>query len=274
MNKLPRYATIQKVVGETPLQAAERLRTELRLDPNVPLAYAGRLDPMASGTLLILIGDECKQQERYHGLDKAYDFSILFGIGSDTGDVLGCVQLAPSQPKIRLSALKGVLKSLVGPLSLPYPHFSARPVAGKPLHQWTLEGRLNEIEIPVKQSRVYSLKVVGMETITAQLLYTNVFEKVATIPTITDPRKALGRDFRREEVRAAWTKIFEEAPVNMYTIAHIRAIASSGTYMRSLAEEIAKQLGTTGLAYAIHRTEIGKYQPLFGQFGYWHQKFK
>jgi tRNA U55 pseudouridine synthase TruB len=40
--------------------------------------------PMASGKLLVLLGEECKHQENYHSLDKEYEFSVLLGIGSDT----------------------------------------------------------------------------------------------------------------------------------------------------------------------------------------------
>ncbi|MCA9363758.1 hypothetical protein KC727_00880, partial [Candidatus Kaiserbacteria bacterium] len=86
---MQRYATIEKRIGETPLEAAERLRVTLGLSADIPLAYAGRLDPMASGKLLVLIGDECKKQEQYHTLDKEYTFEVLFGVRSDTADVLG-----------------------------------------------------------------------------------------------------------------------------------------------------------------------------------------
>ena len=49
----------------------------------------GRLDPLAEGVLLILIGDECKNKEKYLGLDKEYEVAIIFGISTDTGDALG-----------------------------------------------------------------------------------------------------------------------------------------------------------------------------------------
>ncbi|MBP6881408.1 MAG: hypothetical protein KBC35_02175 [Candidatus Pacebacteria bacterium] len=46
-----------------------------------------------------------------------------------------------------------------------------------------------------------------------------------------------------------------------YTIAHFRCVASSGTYMRSLAHLIGQKLSTCGLAWHIHRTKIGTYEP-------------
>ena len=102
---------IYKKVGETPLEALENFRTK-RLDEghveyrNIPMTYAGRLDPMAEGDLLILIGEECKKKDAYLGLDKEYEVEVLFGIETDTHDVLGipkvCRQISNIQyPKKR-----------------------------------------------------------------------------------------------------------------------------------------------------------------------------
>ena len=63
-----RYAVIEKNIGETPLMAVESFR---KLNPELlqyPMTYAGRLDPMASGKLVVLIGDECKRQAIFFSL--------------------------------------------------------------------------------------------------------------------------------------------------------------------------------------------------------------
>ena len=52
-----------KHLSETPLEALHRLRTEQPELQNTKLAYSGRLDPMASGLLLVLVGEECKQRD-------------------------------------------------------------------------------------------------------------------------------------------------------------------------------------------------------------------
>jgi tRNA U55 pseudouridine synthase TruB len=87
-----RFAVINKQVGETPLEAMEAWRTTEGLKKDIPLAYAGRLDPMASGTLIVLIGEECKRQKSYQAFDKEYRFEVLVGFRSDTGDILGIAQ--------------------------------------------------------------------------------------------------------------------------------------------------------------------------------------
>ncbi len=257
---MQKYVVLEKAVGETPLSCAEAWRDTQPDMLGIPLSYAGRLDPMASGKLLVLIGDECKNQTSYHGLDKEYDFSVLFGILSDTQDVLGRITPQAQVPEITVDSLKKIAKSLVGEFTFQYPLFSAKTVQGKPLHMWTLEGRLDEIEIPTRTSHIYELELTQVETKPRQEVAAIALQKINTIPEVTDPRKALGADFRRTDVRADWQDVATNFSLpGEYTIAHFRCVASSGAYMRTLATVIAEKLGTTGLAYHIHRTKIGRF---------------
>lgn len=254
-----KYILLEKKVGETPLECLKAWQISRPDLADQPLAYAGRLDPMASGKLLILLGEECKNQEKYHNFDKEYTFDILFGISSDSGDILGDVK-ENGVRDISEADLIDTLKILVGAISLPYPIFSARTVLGKPLHTWAMEGRLAEITIPIKTSTVYHLELMKQISLPRKILVENALQKINLIPPVIDPRKALGNDFRRPLVRATWQTIAEAGkPDDLFSIATINCIASSGTYMRSLAETIAKNLGTTGLASAIHRSEIGRF---------------
>jgi tRNA pseudouridine(55) synthase len=259
---MDKYVVLEKAVGETPLSCAEAWRATQPDLAGIPLSYAGRLDPMASGKLLVLIGEECKHQADYHGLDKEYEFSILFGISSDTQDVLGRLQAGRSNVSVNRYILEEVVQPLIGEITFAYPLFSAKTVKGKPLHMWTLEGRLDEIEIPTRTSTIYELELTEIETKPRQEIAAIALQKINTIPEVTDPRKALGADFRRQDVRADWQDIASnyELPAE-YTIAHFRCVASSGAYMRTLATIIAEKAGTTALAYHIHRTKIGNYNP-------------
>lgn len=262
---------LDKTVGETPLSCAEDYR---KLHPEldgVAMAYAGRLDPMASGKLLVLLGDECKNQTNYHSLDKEYEFSVLLGIGSDTHDVLGKLQTRVDFDDRNLNKVEDVLKNITGEIELPYPHYSSKTVQGKPLHTWSLENRLDEIDIPTKQSTVYALEMTDTEVIKREDLVNTALNKVNSIPPVTDLRKALGNDFRRVDVRRDWENIRSDNSLpDSYTIIHLRCLASSGTYMRSLAKIIGEQLDTLGLAWHIHRTKIGSYDPIKNE---WQHEF-
>ncbi len=257
--QLPKYALLDKKVGETPLETLEDWRKSLPELVSTPIAYAGRLDPMASGQLLVLIGEECKNQTEYHDLDKEYKVGILFGVSSDSGDVLGLVSENTNREVIE-EKLREILLELIGSIEFPYPIFSSKTVQGKPLHTWTMENRLHEITIPTRKSDIFKLSLDRLYTQTRSEVTQNALNKIELIPPVTDPRKALGNDFRRPEVRVAWKKFKENGnESDIFYIADITCICSSGTYMRTLAEEVAKKLNTFGLAYSIHRTVIGRY---------------
>jgi tRNA pseudouridine(55) synthase len=253
------YIILEKQVGETPLENLEAWRATEPSLQSVPLAYAGRLDPMASGKLLILIGEECKRQEEYHNLDKEYQVSILFGTHSDSGDVLGLIK-SQSCPTINKDQLEVTLQSLIGEVELPYPIFSAKTVGGKPLHTWAMEGRLSEITIPRRKSIIYQLTLNNLTKKTRKEIVNLALAKIDLIPKVTDPRKALGNDFRRTEVKETWQKFLNSGKEeDLFTSAQITCICSSGTYMRTLAEVIGETMNMESLAFSIHRSIIGKY---------------
>ena len=269
---MPPYVVLEKPAGETPLQTLTRYREQHENLKTVPMAYAGRLDPMASGKLLILIGDECKKQAQYHKLDKTYRFEILFGVSSDTGDIMG--RLTPtSPPTLTKRQVADAIHTLPRSITLPYPPFSAKTVAGKPLHTWTLEGRLSEITIPTYTTTLYQIQLTTIRTIDASTAHTAVRSRIDQLPTVTEASKHIGADFRRNDVRADWRDWLNTYHDHHFPLATITCTVTAGTYMRSLAPYIASQLATTGLAYSIHRSRIGHYQPLWGDYGWWRKTY-
>lgn len=254
---------LHKEIGETPLACMERFRGGNPEYTDVSMTYAGRLDPLADGLLLVLTGEECKKKENYLGLDKEYVCEVLLGVGTDTYDVLGLVlrsfskaggmvtektakiaeQFSPSE------AIAKTLDTFIGRHTQPYPPYSSRTVHGKPLFIYAREGTLGDIEIPRKEIEVYSIELVSTREITREELLTEVLKKIATVQG----------DFRQEVSIESWKKVLQEEGQEKYVIATIRASVSSGTYMRSLACELGKKLGISALAFSITRTRVGTF---------------
>ncbi len=251
---------INKQIGETPLQALDRLRKEKPELSGVVLSYIGRLDPMAEGLLLVLVGEENKEREKYLDLDKKYEFEILFGFATDTYDLLGVADLPPllsthSSPTRRGSrslqevGLQPLIKTLVGKHSQPYPPFSSKPVNGKPLWQWAREGRLDEIEIPTHEIEIYSLDYLGQREISKEDLIKTIEENVS---------KVTG-DFRQKEIIESWRSAIEKDAIDRdanFALAKFAVYCSTGTYVRQLAQEIGKQLDRKVTIFSLKRTEI------------------
>lgn len=273
--KLPKYLTLNKQVGETPLEVLDEFKKNNHTYAAVPMAYAGRLDPLASGKLLVLVGDECKRADKYHNLDKEYTFEVLLGFSTDSQDLLGMAEVDEVLPQVSPTseAIQDVASRLSGKQTFAYPAFSSKTVEGKPLFSWALEDRIDEIQIPTKDVHIYKLEHVLTRTVSKQELFSYITNKIESIKPVTEHTKALGNDFRRPDIRATYAEIQHHIKENQkFYILEFTCICSSGTYMRTLAHKIARELGYKGLASAIHRTNMGSYSKM-GPFSFWSQKY-
>jgi tRNA pseudouridine55 synthase len=159
---------LYKARGETPLQRIERFRKEHKEYKNVPLSYAGRLDPMAEGVLLVLAGDANKKRAEYLGLEKEYTFDVLFGFATDTYDILGVLSDAVTRAShkfIKAPLLMEYIAQLSGTQTQKYPPFSSKPLEGVPLFVKARKGEINQFELPEHQIEIYAASLVGMKRV-------------------------------------------------------------------------------------------------------------
>lgn len=267
-----RHIVLDKAIGETPLQALQVWKREHPSYQEIPASYAGRLDPMASGKLLVLLGDECKKQHLYTGLDKEYEVSILLDLSTDTGDVLGLPSYHTQVTQPSLSAIKEALTRELGTRSHKYPAYSSKTVGGIPLFLHALRGTLGEIEIPTHSETILRIELLSTNTLSAEMVYGYITQALRVVPKDDAPSKKEGADFRQDEIREAWQLLFARIPERTFTSIKIRVACGTGTYMRSLAERVGRSLGTEAVAISIHRTKIGKHNAL-GPVSFFHPSF-
>lgn len=227
---------------------------------------------MAEGMLLVLLGDECKRQDRYRGLDKEYEIEVLLDLSTDTGDVLGMASCTGRETRATDAQIASVRSRMTGTRLVPYPAFSSKTVGGKPLFQYALEGTLDTIETPEHEETVHDIRVLGIEQVRAGALQERIASMLARVPRVDTPAKRLGEDFRQDAVRARWKEIFANLPEREFMVLRLGVACASGTYMRTLAERIGAALGTRAMALSIRRTRIGKYAKL-GPFGFWYRTY-
>src|ERR1035437_7784454 len=201
---------VHKNLGETPLECLERTRFENGIAADVPMTYAGRLDPLASGKLLILVGDECKDKENYLGLDKEYEIEILFGIKTDTGDALGLIEKVDADTQYKMPSCT----KFVGKFTQAYPRYSSKTVGGRQLHNLARSGELPD-EMPTKEVEIYSIEEIGKGAIQQMIELNHHWARAWQISgrdiaeqAILNVSKVKG-DFRQKEIIAGWKK-FEE----------------------------------------------------------------
>ncbi len=212
------------------------------------MTYAGRLDPMASGLLLVLLGDETKNKEKYLKLGKKYEFEILFGFATDTYDLLGKV-LDNHELKIENHELekeiKNNLKYFTGKFMQEYPIYSSKTVKGKPLFVYARGGEY--VDIPKREVKVKTLKLIKIKKINNKKLLENIKKRIGKIEG----------DFRQKEILNIWQKKLKKE--DSFYIAKFEIECSSGTYVRGIANSLGSKMEIPALAFSIKRTKLGKY---------------
>ncbi len=237
-----------KKYTETLAETLKRFRREKPEFENEKITYAGRLDPMAEGLLILLTGTDVHKKETFLGLSKVYEVSFFFGVTTDTYDILGIPKNDFQKREILQKEIEEKLSSLVGKIIHKYPPYSSKPVQGKPLFAWAREGKLNQIILPQKEGEVYAAQFQKKINISTSLFLQNIFDSVSQVQG----------DFRQEEILSSWK---EHLPIVLGDISlyHIQLHVSSGIYVRSVIQLLAQQLQQEACVFKIRRLQIGDY---------------
>jgi tRNA pseudouridine55 synthase len=197
---------VDKPKGWTSHDVVAKVRKTLKAETGrkIKVGHTGTLDPMATGLLILVIGNYTKRAGEFSELDKVYEAEITLGAISATGDKEGEIsKVNDEQPE--KAALEAVLRRFEGEI-LQKPHkYSAVKINGQRAYKAARAGKTVEIE-----------------------------PRKVTIYGITD--------------------VEYDYPTLKFTVK-----VSSGTYIRSLAEDIGEALGTGAYLSALRRTTIGEF---------------
>lgn len=259
-----------KKLGQTPLETLEEARKEHAINPEVPMTYAGRLDPMAEGLLILLVGDECKEKDKYLGLDKTYEFEILVGFETDTYDLLGQVSSSNAEDSNNFSGPRTsrpiyvggpdhsksfdsssfslYLQEFTGTFMQKYPAYSSKTVGGKQLHSLSRDGELPD-DLPEHEVTITRLEVIGDERIHKADLMKEIQRRINLV----------SGDFRQDLIKGSWIEAMSKSDAESYQILRLVCDCSSGTYIRQLVSDLGQRIGLPMVTYSIKRTKVGDY---------------
>ncbi|AGH95766.1 tRNA pseudouridine(55) synthase TruB [Pseudobdellovibrio exovorus] len=142
---------INKPAGMTSHDVVSRVRYLLKTKE---VGHSGTLDPMATGLMVLLIGEATKLSSYVTEGDKSYAVGIRPGVTTDTLDITGQI-LAEKQVQCSEGQIQELALSLVGEFQLPIPMFSAKKVDGKKLYEYAREGV--QIEQPQKKMAFWNV---------------------------------------------------------------------------------------------------------------------
>lgn len=185
----------------------------------VKIGHGGTLDPLATGLLPVALGEATKLAGRMLDASKVYDFTITFGTQTDSLDLEGQV-VAESDVRPTVAEVEAVLSRFTGPITQIPPAFSALKVDGRRAYDLARAGQ--DVVLEGRDVVIHSLRVSA------------------------PPRE---QDLTRRRGDA-------EGVIQDITLtAHV----SKGTYIRSLARDIALALGTVGHVTMLRRVRAGPF---------------
>ena len=240
---------LYKSIGQTPNELIDKYKKE-----NVhakKVSFAGRLDPMAHGTMALLVNEECKLHDTYISRDKTYEFEILFGFKTDTFDVLGKL-LEFNDPNNFNSEIENInLENYTKIFNQEYPPYSSIVVNKKPLWEWSKLGLIDSIKIPCKKVQVYKFDEIENDSKIESYkdLRKIILNMINSLSEKNKPK------FRVDSIIKLWDTFFNTNNITKKPIIKkYRAKVSSGTYIRSISNQIGNEIGCGAIALNIKRT--------------------
>lgn len=122
------------------------------------IGHTGTLDPIATGVLVICIGNTTKLCEVLTSEYKEYIATIKLGIKTDTLDTTGEI-IERKDFNITEQQIKEVLSSFLGHSTQVTPIYSAVKVNGKKLYEYAREGI--EVELPTREINITNIELIS-----------------------------------------------------------------------------------------------------------------
>jgi tRNA pseudouridine55 synthase len=197
---------IDKPAGWTSHDVVAKVRGLLKSQTGkkIKVGHTCTLDPMATGLLILVIGNYTKRASEFSKLDKVYEAKVTLGATSTTGDSEGEIT-QKSAEKPDLQHIENTISQFTGKIQQTPHKFSAIKVDGKRAYKSARAGQ--EVKIEPREVTIYEI-----------------------------------------------TAVYYEFPSLEFT-----AKVSSGTYIRSLAEDIGEALGTGAYLAGLRRTRVDKF---------------
>ncbi len=195
------------------------------------VGHGGTLDPLATGVLPIALGEATKLCGRMLDASKVYEFTVKFGEETDTLDAEGKV-IATSDHRPSLADIEVILPRFVGEIEQIPPKYSALKINGQRAYDLARAGA--EVEMKVREVTLYDLTIRHPELVSGS-------------------KAPSGQD--REDTPWIPDQVRNDVLKEITLIAHV----SKGTYIRSLARDIAHELGTVGHVTMLRRTKAGPF---------------
>jgi len=248
---------------------------------NLKVGHAGTLDPLATGVLLVCIGNACKRAQQLQDHDKEYIARIRFGATTPSYDLEKDVDRTFPFEHITADAVAAALPAFLGEQEQVAPLFSAKSVDGVRAYELARKlyrsGRTAELDAAALDT-LQRNKIVISEL---ELLGFHSAEETLSPESVATLGRVRGRGPEQTRSAGAWEGSRSDdsgervssagstasSRINVADTsgmglpeAVIRIACSKGTYIRAFARDLGEALGSGAHLSGLIRSRSGDYR--------------
>ncbi len=150
---------LHKPSGWTSHDVVARVRRLLKIKR---VGHAGTLDPMATGVLLVCVGQATRVAEYLMASPKSYRARVQLGVVTDTCDAEGAVMATAPVPDFTPEDLRRAMARFVGAIQQTPPAYSAIKQDGVPLYRRARRGEV--VEPPPRPVTIHRIELLNWQT--------------------------------------------------------------------------------------------------------------
>ena len=220
---------------------------------NLKVGHAGTLDPLATGVLLVCIGNACKRAQELQDHDKEYIARIRLGATTPSYDLEKEVDRRFPYEHITREAVEAALPAFLGEQEQVAPLFSAKSVDG--VRAYELARKL------YKAGQTDAIDAAALQTLHRSRIVISGLELLDFIPAGGDGYGVRGACPPRTPYPSPSSRInVADTSALGLPEAVIRIACSKGTYIRAFARDLGEALGSGAHLSGLIRSRSGDYR--------------
>jgi tRNA pseudouridine55 synthase len=227
---------VDKPLGWSSFDVVKKIRYHLSKKlgvKRIKIGHAGTLDPLATGLLILCVGDFTKKIETFQAMSKSYTGTIVFGATTASLDLEQPIEATYPVEHLTDALLQQVRQQFIGPVEQVPPIYSAIKIDGKRVYKNARTGQ--EVQIEPRTIHIESLTLGPLRPVSAQPEAMRIVsERGATIRQHPDYENGLMADFE--------------------------VVCSKGTYIRTLAADLGLAVESGAYLSLLRRTATGGHQ--------------
>jgi tRNA pseudouridine55 synthase len=123
------------------------------------IGHTGTLDPLATGVLVLCVGNATRLAEFVQDMDKTYRAGLLFGARSNTNDAYGEIESVANATVPGIAQVQEAVAGFLGEIDQVPPDYSAARVSGRRAYKLARRGK--EVKLPSRRVHIDEIKILN-----------------------------------------------------------------------------------------------------------------